>query len=94
MKLGLIKKNNGTKRNQNMNLIQIDHEGSRFGVDTAIQCRLYYSLRSHQADLPKPHPSSPPQDSKARYLCTKSSIIRHNGRQADIYIKIIIDMQN
>ena len=56
-----------------------------YGVSTAIQCRPYYTPRSHQADQPELPPSTPPQLGRARYLCTKSSIIRHEGRQAYIY---------
>ena len=58
-----------------------------YGVSTAIQCRPYYTPRSHQADQPELPPLTPPQLSRARYLCTKSSIIRHEGRQA-IYIYV------
>ena len=57
----------------------------KYGVDTAIQCNPYSSLGGHQIDPFESPPSSPPRGRRAQYLCTKSSIIRHDGRQA-IYI--------
>ena len=35
-----------------MKLIRYNMMALVYGIDTAIQCRPYYSLRSHQADLP------------------------------------------
>ena len=58
-----------------------------YGDSTATQRRPYYNLGSHQADPPELLPSSPPRYRRARYLCTKNSIIKHEGWQA-IYIYI------
>ena len=58
-----------------------------YGDDTTKQCRLYSNLGGRLADPPKLPLSPHPRDKRARYLCTKSSIIRYDGRQADIHIK-------
>ena len=58
-----------------------------YGVGTAIRCRPYYTLGSHQADLPDlPQTLAPPRGRKTRYLCTKSSIINTtDGKHRYIY---------
>ena len=60
----------------------------KYRVDTAKQRCPYNSLGDNQAAPPELSPSSPPRCRRARYLCTKSNIIKHGSRQA-IYITYI-----
>ena len=70
-----------------MKLIKYNMKALEYGVDTTTQRHPYYNLGSYQADPSELLLSFLPRDKGARYLCTKSSIIRHDGRQA-IYTEI------
>ena len=70
-----------------MNLDKYIMKALKYGVNMAKQRCPYSSVRGHQTDPSECPLSSPPRDRRAPYLCTKNSIIRHDGWQA-IYIYI------